>query len=94
MNMELRKIRFENASDRCMVRHALGLRSQQSQQRSLECYTNKAPDMHWESWTVSRITVEQAWSVTSRTHQADMQWDRSRLTIEPAKKLGCNSAHV
>ncbi len=31
--------------------------------------TNKAPDMHWESWTISRIPAEpeEAWSVTSRT---------------------------
>ncbi len=38
----------------------IGLGSQQSQQRRLKCYTNKAPNMHWESWTISRIP-EEAW---------------------------------
>ena len=32
--------------------------------------TNKAPDMHWESWTAGSNAV----------------WDRSRLTVEPGKK--------
>ncbi len=39
------------------------------------------------SQTVSRITAEPAWSVTSRTHM-HAAWDRSRLTVEPAKKPG------
>ena len=51
-----------------MVRHVVGLIIAESSQQRLECYTNKAPDMHWESWTVSSIPAEpeEAWSVTSR----------------------------
>ncbi len=37
-----------------MVRHVdlVGLIIAESSQQRLECYTNKAPDMHWESWTL------------------------------------------
>ncbi len=70
-----------------MVRHAVGLIiAESSQQRRLECCTNKAPDMHWESWTVSSIPAEP--KVLQVRHQAHMHaaWDRSSLTVEPAKK--------
>ncbi len=70
-----------------MVRHVVVLIIAESSQQRLECYTNKAPDMHWDSWTVSRSSIpaepEEAWSVTSRaapgSHAA---WDRSSLTVE------------
>ncbi len=54
----------------------------------LYIYIHKAPDMHWESWTVSNIPAEpeEAWSVTSRTPGSHAVWDRSSLTVELAKK--------
>ncbi len=46
--------------------------------------------MHWESWTVRSIPAEPeeacTWSVTSRTPGSYAAWDRSSLTVEPAKK--------
>ncbi len=71
-----------------MVRHVVGLIIAESSQQRLECYTNKAPDMHWESWTVSSIPADpkEAWSVTSRAPASHSAWDRSSLTVEPAKK--------
>ncbi len=84
---------YDKALNAWSSRHALGLGSQQSQQRRLECYTNKAPDMHWESWTISRIPArpKEAWSVTSRTPGSHAAWDRSSLTVEPAKKSRVSS---
>ncbi len=71
-----------------MVRHVVGLIIAESSQQRLECYTNKAPDMHCESSTVSSIPAEpeEAWSVTSRAPGSHATWDRSSLTEEPAKK--------
>ena len=51
-------------------------------------YTNKAPDMHWESWTVISIPAEpeEAWSVKSRTPGSHASWDWSSLTVEPLQR--------
>ncbi len=47
-----------------------------------------APDMHWESWTVSSIPAEpeEAWSVTSRALGSHAAWDQSSLTVEPVER--------
>ncbi len=48
-----------------------------------ESATNKAPE---ESWTVSKITAEQAWSVKSRTpgwHAVGPDWELASFTGLP-----------
>ncbi len=59
-------------------------------------YTNKAPDMHWESWIVSNIPAEpeEAWSGTSRTPGSHAVWERSSLTVETAKKPRASSHEI
>ena len=64
-----------------MVRHALGLRITAESAK-------KAPDLHWESWSISRIPAEPAkrLGVLQVGHPADMQWNRSRAYSRASKE--------